>query len=342
MVKVGLIGLGYWGPNLARVAMTHELATLTMVCDQDPRRWRDMSRKLPGVTFTQDAEQIFKNSRIDAILIATPAGTHYGLAKAALEANKHTFVEKPLALSSEECADLIELAESRQQILMVGHVFLYNAAVRKLREYIESGEVGKLYYLYSQRLSLGKIRNDVNALWNFAPHDVSIILYLLGENPSVVTAKGYSYIQESNEDVAFMTLDFPSGVAANVHISWLDPHKVRRMTLVGSKKMVVYDDTSAEAKLTVYDKGISRAEPTRYLGDFKSYGDFQLLLRSGDIFIPKINLTEPLEMEFAHFIECINSNSRPLSDGENGLLVVKVLEAASKSLKGGGVPVKVE
>jgi predicted dehydrogenase len=274
---------------------------------------------------------------LDAVIIATPASTHFEFAAAALEVGKHVMVEKPLAQTSEQCRQLIERAEESQLVLMAGHVFVYNAAVRKVKEYLDSGLLGEVYYIYSQRLNLGILRRDVNALWNFAPHDISIINYWLGDSPAAVVARGYSYIQPDVEDVVFATLDYPSGVGANVHVSWLDPRKVRRMTVVGSEKMVVYDDVSQDSRVVVYDKGVKKgsAEPVS-LGAFADYAEFQLLLRAGDILIPKIDFVEPLKVECEHFVECVLTGERAFTDGRTGLEVVSVLEAAQESLARNG------
>ena len=224
---------------------------------------------------------------------------------------------------------------------MVGHVFLFNAAVRKVRDYIDSGELGDILYAYSQRLNLGKVRTDVNALWNFAPHDLSILSYWLGAGPERITARGYSYVQPGIEDVVFVTADFPGNIGANIHISWLDPQKVRLMTVVGSRKMVVYDDTNADARVVVYDKGVDTV-PATGLGTFETFGQFQLLHRAGDVLIPAVDFTEPLLLETQHFVDCIRDGTRPLTDGESGLAVVRALEAAQRSLDAQGVPVMVE
>jgi predicted dehydrogenase len=248
-------------------------------------------------------------------------------------------VEKPLAQPRAQCRDLIELAERSRLTLMVGHVFLFNAAVRRMKDYIDSGELGEVRYIYSQRLNLGQVRTDVNALWNFAPHDLSILMYWLDNVPESVIARGYSYVQPGIEDVVFMTLDFPNNVGANVHISWLDPFKIRRMTVVGSEKMIVYDDVSADARITIYDKGVARTrrpDAQISLGSYETFAEFQLLHRAGDVLIPKVEFTEPLLLECQHFIDCIQSGERPLTDGESGLRVVNVLETAQSSLAAGG------
>jgi predicted dehydrogenase len=285
---------------------------------------------------------VLSDPDIDAVVIATPVQSHFALARRALEAGKHVLVEKPLARTSAECAELIGHANRAGRVLMVGHVFLYNTAVQRMKAYIDQGELGEVRYVYSQRLNLGQVRHDVNALWNFAPHDLSILQYWLGGTPDRVLARGYSYVQPGIEDVVFMTLDFPGGVGANVHISWLDPFKIRRMTVVGTEKMIVYDDVSAEARITIYDKGVSRTrragagEPS--LGGFETFGEFQLLLRAGDILIPKVDFGEPLANECRHFIDCIKTGATPLTDGASGLAVVRVLEAAQASLDSAGFP----
>jgi predicted dehydrogenase len=334
MINIGVIGAGHWGPNLIRNFASLREVNLHTICDLKQERLAHMKQYYPQVKVTTDYLNLLEDSEIEAIVIATPAASHYQMAKESLLAGKHLLVEKPLALSSKEAEELVELAEKMDKILMVGHTFEYNAAVNKLKEYIDSGELGDIYYIYSERLNLGRIRDDINAMWNFAPHDVSIILYLLGKLPVRVSAQGFSYIQSKIEDIAFITLEFANGVGAHIHISWLNPNKVRRMTVVGSKKMVIYDDVSADAKVQVYDRGIDK----KSLGDFENFGDFQLLLRSGDIYIPKINFIEPLKVECAHFIECIRKGKRPLTDGEDGLRVVRVIEVAQRSLESGGIP----
>ncbi len=332
-VNIAVVGLGHWGPNLARNVATLADARLHTVCDIRADRLDQMARQYPGVKMQTEYTAVLADPEVNAVMIATPVHTHFELAAAALQAGKHVMVEKPLAQTSVQCRTLIALGEARRLIVMAGHVFIYNAAVRKMKEYIQSGELGQVYYIYSQRLNLGIIRQDVNALWNFAPHDISILCYWLDAMPERVMAKGYSYIQPGIEDVIFMTLDFPGGVAANVHISWLDPNKVRRMTVVGSKKMVVYDDVSADARIMVYDKGVTRTpHNTPSLGNYESFGEFQLLLRAGDVLIPRLNFVEPLKVECQHFVECIRNGHAPMTDGHSGFEVVSVLEAAQQSL----------
>jgi predicted dehydrogenase len=345
-VAIGLVGLGYWGPNLARVIRTINGGSLAWLCDADPGRLEAISRQYPGVRTSTDVESLLSDRTLDAVVIATPADTHFQIAGDALRADKHVLVEKPLARTAAECTTLIAEASSRSRVLMPGHVFLYNAAVRKVREYITSGELGEVYYVYSQRLNLGQVRADVNALWNFAPHDISIIRSWLDASPQSVVARGFSYLQPGIDDVVFMTMDYPSGVGANVHISWLDPHKIRLMTVVGSEKMVVYDDTSPDARIRLYDKGVTRklVEQRREeatLGRYETFGQFQLLLRAGDVLIPKIDFREPLQLELEDFIGAIEDGRRPISDAETGLDVVRCLEAAQRSMDAPGSPVSV-
>ncbi len=337
-VNVAVVGTGYWGPNLVRNFAGLHQANLQTVCDMRTDSLNPIGKQYPAVHLVTDYKQVLQDSTIEAVILATPVETHYELAKAALQAGKHVMVEKPLATTTAHCLELIELAEKQNKILMVGHVFLYNAAVKKLKSYIDRGELGQIYYIYSSRLNLGRIRRDVNALWNFAPHDISIALHLLEAMPAQVNARGFSYIQEGIEDVVFVTLNFPSGAGVNIHISWLDPRKVRLMTVVGSKKMVIYDDVSSDAKIQVYDKGVTTASAQQTLGDFSSFGEFQLLLRAGDVLIPKIDFTEPLKAECQHFVDCIIEGKRPITDGREGLRVVQVLEAAQRSLRNEGHP----
>jgi predicted dehydrogenase len=341
-VNVAVIGCGYWGPNIIRNFYRLQEAQLVSVCDTRSERLKYVREHFPGVDVTPDFQTILENPDVEAVVLTTPADGHFSQSKKVLEAGKHVLVEKPLAQTSAECRELIELAASRKKVLMVGHTFLYNAAVRKLKEYLQAGELGEVYYLYSSRLNLGRIRSDINAVWNFAPHDVSIILYLLGRKPTAVSAKGYSYIQPGIEDVAFLHLDFEDGVSAMIHISWLDPNKVRRMTVVGSRKMIVYDDVSRDAKITVYDKGIDKVNIDASLGDFESFGEFQLRIRAGDMYVPEFEFPEPLKLECSHFIECITTGSQPLTDGAEGYRVVRVLETAQQSIRQDGARVPIQ
>ena len=333
-VSTALIGYGYWGPNLARNLYQNRQARLAVICDSAAERLSDVPRLYPGVQTAGDAAAVLNDPAIESVVISTPVRTHYALASAALEHGKHVLVEKPIALSSAEATALIDLADRHGRVLMVGHTFEYNPAVLKIKELVEKDEIGQVYYIYSHRVNLGRVQRDVNVLWSIAPHDISILIYLLGAMPLQVSARGATYLSEGIEDVVFVTLVFPNNVLAHVHASWLDPSKVRRMTVVGSRKMIIYDDVDAEAKIKIYDKGVYRK------GD-PVYGEFQFRLHSGDIYIPKIDMSEPLQAECSHFLECVRSGQRPRSDGESGRRVVRVLEAADESLQNGGIPVNI-
>jgi len=338
MINIGIVGCGYWGPNLVRNFVELSNCTVSQLCDLDSNRLKTVSRRFQIERVTDDYRHILETSDIDGVVIATPAATHYQIAREAIQAGKHILVEKPLAMTSAECKELVELAERQGVILMTGHTFLYNAAVRWLKDYLDSGHLGDIFYIYSQRLNLGRVRQDVSALWNFAPHDISIILYLLGTRPYQVNARGLTYLQEGIADIVFMTLDFENGASAHVHISWLDPNKVRKMTVVGSEKMVIYDDVSAN-KIQIFDKGVDRVGTK--LSEFEGFGEFQLMLRSGDLHVPALKIKEPLSLEAAHFVECIETGSNPLSDGKDGYWVVKIMEAADASISKNGAPVAI-
>lgn len=327
-IRLAQIGYGYWGPNLAR--NFHQLSgvELTYMVDTN-REALERVRRLYGCRTTDAPEAVLADPAVDAVVIATPARTHFTLARDALRAGKHVFVEKPLAMSIAEARTLVELAASQRQVLMVGHVFEYNPAVHYIKQAMASGELGEVFYLYSRRVNLGRVQSDVNALWSIAPHDISIALFLLGQLPEAVSCQGASCLNGVVEDVIFLTLHFPGNVLCHIHVSWLDPSKVREMTVVGSRKMIVYDDVSTEGKVRIYDKGVYRK------GD-PIYGEFQYRLHSGDILIPRIDMREPLHLECAHFVECIRTGQRPQTDGENGLRVVAVLTAGQQSLDQGG------
>ena len=339
MVNLGMIGCGYWGPNLLRNFLTLHNCHVLLVAESDDSRLKYLNEKFPAITTTKDYRELL-NGSIDAVVIATPASTHFQLAKEALERNKHVLVEKPLAMNVQEAKALIRLAQKHRRKLMVGHTFEYNEAVRALKRYIQSGEIGRLYYLYSQRLNFGIVRRDINALWNLAPHDISIVLYLLEQMPVSVSAKGVDFLQKGIEDVVFMVLHFPKGVIAHVQVSWLDPGKVRRMTVVGSDRMIVYDDLS-DAKIKIFDKGIKKKNMNASLGRYDDFGRFQSIKSAGDVVLPKIDFTEPLQTECAHFIECIEEDKKILTDAENGLRVVRVLEAARRSMRLNGKNVSI-
>ena len=328
MVNLALLGVGYWGPNLLRNFSQIDGVRVTAVCDKDTSRLAYIHQKYPEPRLIEDYRGVLADSSVQAVAIALPAKLHYKIAREALQAGKHVFVEKPLALTSEECLQLIRVAEEKDKILMVGHTFEYNAAVNVLKDEIRKETLGRIYYINSQRLNLGRIRQDVNVMWNLAPHDISIILYILQQEPLAVSARGASYIQDGIEDVVFIDLVFQNDVRAHIHVSWLDPVKVRRMTVVGSKKMAVYDDMEAD-KIAIYDKGIDKA-------------DVGFNYRRGDALFPEVDFVEPLSVECAHFIHCITNHQRPRTDGYDGLRVTKVLEAAQRSLRRNGKEVVLE
>ncbi len=333
-VKIGIVGVGDWGRNLLRNFARLKECQIAFVCDSDEKNLKKASALFPHFEVSKDYQRALSQDSVDAVVVATPPDSHFSIAKEVLLSGKHVFVEKPLVLNLEEGEKLCRIASEKGKMIMVGHIMMYHAATRKLREYIQKGELGEVYYIYTQRINLGKVRNNENALFSFAPHDISLVCYLLDKTPVRVSATGSSYLQDGIEDVVFVSLHFADRVMAHIHVSWLDPHKDRKVTIVGSKKMAVFDDTEASEKIWLYDKGVD----SKF--DYSTYGEY-LSLRSGDILIPKIESTEPLELECKHFIECIQNGQKPLSDGQEGLKVLKVLQAAQKSLKSGGTPVEI-
>jgi predicted dehydrogenase len=329
MVKIGVIGFGYWGPKHAR--NFHELpgAQLQMVADINQERLCQVQAMYPWVTCTRDCRELLE-SDVEAVVVATPVSTHYQIAKEALLRGKHVLVEKPMTANVREARELVETAEAQHRILMVGHTYQYSPAVAFLREYIQSGELGEIYYVDANRLNLGLFQPDVSALWDLAPHDLSILLWLLGENPLTVSARGAARITPPYHDVVYVEMMFPGNILAHIHVSWLDPCKVRRVTVVGSKKMVVFDDMAESEKVRIYDKAaVCTAEENHSNG-------WPVRYHNGNVIIPSIPNTEPLKLECQHFLDCIASGQRPDSDGRMGLRVVTILEAAARSLNNGG------
>jgi predicted dehydrogenase len=321
VIKVGLAGLGYWGPNLAR--NFDDLADLAWLCDVSPDLVDRYGVRYPNAATTDRFDDLLEDSSVQAVVIATPVSTHYDLARRALSAGKHVFVEKPPALTGGEADELVALAEEQELVLLPGHLLLYHPAVAKLGELIESGELGEILYIYGNRQNLGQIRKDENALWSLGAHDLSVILHLVGEEPTEVWARGESFIREGIEDVVFCYLRFPSGVVAHMHLSWLDPHKMRKLTVVGRNKMAVFDDMELERKVTMYDKGTEqRAE---------SYGEWRT--RTGDIYIPKIPNDEPLRLECRHFLSLVAGDGDRVAAARDGAVVVRVLEQLQASLE---------
>jgi predicted dehydrogenase len=337
--SLGLVGCGYWGPNLLRNFHSIDGVDVKVVADRSPERRAFVAKNYPAVQLVEDADQIIDDPTIDAVSIATPAATHGALARRALNAGKDVFVEKPLSLSTDEAVGLARLADAEGRILMVGHSFLYNAAVRELKRRIDAGELGRIYYMYSQRLNLGIVRSDVDAAWNLAPHDVSIGCYLLGQKPVRVTCNGVRALRPGEhglDDVSFINVTFPDDVVMHAHVSWLDPQKIRRMTVVGDKRMIVYDDVDSD-KLRLYDKGIDLADPAP-IEQPTDFARFKAIKRAGDLTIPNIHVPEPLNEQCRHFAHCVMTRARPLTDGWNGVQVTAVLEAAGRSARNGGAP----
>ncbi len=324
MLKLGLIGCGSWGGNLLRNLVGLENMQLKWVCDADPIKLANAKKQYASVKGTTVFTDILEDDEVDGVVVATPPISHATMAKQVLQAGKHVFVEKPLALNAEDAYSLVKLADRKKKILMVGHLLRYHPAVIKLKEIIDSGELGEIFYVYSQRLNLGTIRRHENALWNLGCHDISVMLYLLGEDPLSVTAAGNPYVQEEVEDTVFVNLHFSNKKMAHIHVSWLDPHKVRRITVVGSKRMAVFDDMEKERKIIVYDKGFVSPENHSM--------DVPIEIREGRRQYPKVHQQQPLHLEVQHFAECIRKNKKPRTDGVEGLKVVEILSAAQKSL----------
>ena len=322
-VRVGVAGLGYWGPNLARNLGALPGCELTWLCDADPATLERVAARHPGARATGDLADLLADDALDAVVLATPVPTHAELAERVLGAGKHCFVEKPLALTVADAERAVAAAEAAGRVLMVGHLLEYHPGVTLLKQIADSGDLGDIHYVYGNRLNLGKLRADENALWSLGAHDVSVLLHLLGEEPHEVEARGESYMRPGVEDVVFCFLRFPSGRAAHLHLSWLDPHKERRFTVVGAKRMATFDDMALEGKVTVYDKGFDE--------DASSYGEY--ITRSGDIWSPRIPNREPLRLECEHFVECVRTGATPQSDGHSGLRVVRVLEALQARLE---------
>jgi len=321
MIRVGVAGLGYWGPNLAR--NFDELADLRWLCDLSPKAHERFGPRYPRAQLTADYDEMLADPTLDAVVVATPVPTHYALAKRALQAGKHVLVEKPPALHASEAEELCELAEERGLVLMPGHLLLYHPGVRKLKELIGSGELGEVLCLYGNRQNLGIIRKEENALLSLGVHDLSVILYLIGEEPSEVVAHGKAFLTDGVEDVVFCYLSFPSGKIAHMHLSWLDPHKMRRITVVGKEKMVVFDDMELERKVTIYEKAPEQPAET--------YGEWRT--RTGDIFSPKIPNDEPLRLECQHFLGLVGGDGDPVKAARDGLTVVRTLELLQLSLE---------
>lgn len=334
-IRIGQIGVGNWGKNILRTFYSNPDVEFIQACDLSAKSRKNLQSSYPDLNTTLDINELLQNKDIDAVVIATQPNMHFEMAQKALENGKHVFVEKPMVLDVSEGEELVKLSEQNNLILMVGHILEYHPAFVKLKELVDSGELGDIYYIYSTRVNLGVVRDVENSLWSFAPHDISVILMLMGQQPTRVICTGQGYLRKEIEDVTFTTLHFADDRMAHVHVSWLDPHKIRKITVVGSKKMVVVDDMESTEKMRIYDKGAYRKGT--YLGYHEA-----ITLRTGDIQIPFIKMQEPLKIECQHFIECIQQNKKPISDGADGLAVLKVLDAAQKSLNQGGMPIEIK
>jgi len=329
-VSVGVIGCGYWGPNVIRNFFEAPGAEVVACCDVDPGRLRFVSRRFPSVRTMHDPDKLIYDPAIDVVAIATPLATHYELARAALRAGKYVFLEKPAAATSQEVGRLVELARRRRRTLFVDHVFVYTSAVQKIREMIRQGRLGRLHYVDSVRINLGPYRHDTNVVWDLAIHDLSILDYLLGRLPKLVSVLGASYLNANSEDIAYVTLQYDDGIIAHLHVNWLAPVKVRTMILGGSKRMIIYDDVELVEKIRVYDKGIVVSRNSAELHKML------ISYRIGDMYAPKLEQAEGLQVAVRHFLDCIRSGREPVTGGEAALRVIRVLEAAQRSLRRGG------
>jgi predicted dehydrogenase len=332
-VRVAAIGCGYWGPNVIRNLDSIDGFQLCSICDTNAERLASVATRYPGVRTTTGVDDIFTDPDIDAVYVATPVSSHFDLVKRALQSGKHVLTEKPLATTVKQAEQLAALAATSKLTLMVGHTFVFSPPVRKIKDLIARGDVGPIYYIETTRVNLGLFQKDVSVLWDLGPHDVSILMYWLDEVPIQVSARGRSFHGESLEDVAFVTIEFPSGILAQAQISWLAPSKLRRTSIVGRQRMVVYDDLEPVEKVKIFDRGVER-EPA-------SFGEFQLTYRSGDILSPRLDTTEPLHIECSHFLECIRTGRDPDTSPRSGVDVVRVIQAAERSLRSGGAPQRV-
>jgi predicted dehydrogenase len=335
-IAVGVVGCGYWGPNLLRNFKVLPNCRVKAVCDASEERLMHMRSLYPDVEGVKDFDHLLNGVGLDAVVIATPVRHHFPLAKASLLAGKHTLIEKPMAASSAECEELIQIARSNGLVLMVGHTFLYSTPVQKITDIVQAGDIGEIRYINSRRLNLGLFQKDINVAWDLAPHDISIILHVLGEQPETVNCQGNAHVTPGIEDITNISLSFKHKRFATIQSSWLEPRKVREMTIVGTRRMIVYDDLQPLEKIRIYDVRVER--PPHY----DTFADFHYSYHYGDSYIPHIRQEEPLKAECQHFLDCIESGRKPLSSGDEGLELVRILEAASKSLKDRGAPVALE
>lgn len=335
-IGIGIVGCGYWGTNLTRVFSELQQSRLLHVCDLSTERLERVHQRFPWVEADTSLAELLANPKVRAVVVATPLSAHYDIVRQCLLAGKHVLVEKPFVRTVAQGEELIDLAVAHHQVLMVGHTFLYNPAVQKMKACVQSQDIGQIYYLHATRTNMGPIRDDASALWDLVPHDISIFGYLLDVRPLWVSAVGTASLGNCRQDVGFVTLAYPKGILGHIHVSWLDPDKVREVVVVGSNKRIVFNDLNTQEKLRIYEKGVAHVH-----GDVASFGEFQLRIRDGDIVSPKVEASEPLKNECCHFLDCINAGDRPLSDGENGLEIVKILIAVDKSMSLDGAPVEV-
>nr|MBI5455839.1 Gfo/Idh/MocA family oxidoreductase [Candidatus Levybacteria bacterium] len=336
-IKFGLIGYGYWGPNIARLIDESDRVELAYCADLLDNSLKQIKQKYPHTTTTKNYKAILEDRSVSAVLIVTPTKTHYKLAKDCLLAKKHVFIEKPLTYSVKEAEELIKIASANDVLLSVGHVFLFNPAVKYIKKIIDKGELGVIRHFHFQRRNLGPVRKDVNVLYDLAPHDISMLLYFINQKPKTVIATGESYLQNGIQDVISASIKFEDKIMANIILSWIDPIKIRDITIVGSKKMLLFDDVSQSEKIKIFDKNANIIEATRNV----PFGEYQIALHSGDVYSPDIENKEPLKEEINHFIDCIVEKKKPLNDGHNGLRVVKILEALQNSLDNNSQEVKI-
>ncbi|MBL4576768.1 MAG: Gfo/Idh/MocA family oxidoreductase [Opitutaceae bacterium] len=333
ILNVGVVGCGYWGPNLIRNFRGLSDCRMKTMCDLSEDRLKHLNSLYPEIEAESSYEKMLKDSDLDVVVVATAVKFHYPLAKASLLAGKHTFIEKPLASSSAQCEELIEIAEKQGLVLMVGHTFLYSPPIQKIKEIVDAGDIGEIRYISARRLNLGLFQKDINVAWDLAPHDISIILHIMGERPLSVNCTGNAHVTPGVEDVTSMSLQFKNERSAIIQSSWLDPRKIREMTIVGSKRMIVYDDISAQEKIKIFDTRVER--PPHY----DTLAEFHYAYHYGDIYSPYVQQSEPLKTECQHFIDCIKEGKTPLTSGMKGMEVVRILEASSESLKKGGAAV---
>jgi len=335
-LNIAVVGCGYWGPNLIRNFSALPECSVRYVCDKDEKRLAHMKQLYPSVETTSDYDKIVSDKDVDAVVVATPVHLHYELAKKALVAGKHAFVEKPMTQTAAQGNEIVHLAAKKKLTLMVGHTFIYSSPVRRIKEIVDSGDIGEVQYIASRRLNLGLFQKDINVAWDLAPHDISIILYLLGKPPVSVNCQGKAHISKDIEDVTNMSLDFDNGGFATIQSSWLDPNKVREMIIVGSKRMIVYNDNEPLEKIKIYDKRVET--PPHY----DTFAEFQYSYHYGDMYAPYIKHVEPLKVETQHFLECIKTGKKPETSGLEGLRVIQILEASSHSLKSGGSRIEID